>query len=176
LLRGRWNNLSSLTLNSLWCSEQGIDLLASFLASHANLEVLHLNVTIGGNGDHSFLLPPNSLPRLRELKTNKEVANVIMECAVDRPRPLETIKGIKLSGLEWDRVFLKNLKNVSDKITKIELSGWNDMEDIRRLAECVPKLAWLDLGKRYSSHDTRTAFASNVVRPFPQLVIFELRF
>ena len=31
---------------------------------------------------------------------------------------------------------------------RLELAGWNEMEDIRRLAECVPKLVWLDLGRR----------------------------
>jgi len=49
------------------------------------------------------------------------------------------------------------------KVSRIELSGWNEMEDIKRLAECVPKLAWLDVGKRdnTSIHKT-TTFAHNV--------------
>lgn len=25
--------------------------------------------------------------------------------------------------------------------------GWNDLEDVKKLAECTPKLTWLDLGK-----------------------------
>ena len=165
LLCGRWRNLTSLTLNHLWCSAQSIDSLTSFLYSHANIEILHLDIVIRGGAHHNnanFVLPPNTLPHLRELKSNKEFVNAILECAADEPRPLETIKGVKLSGLDWDRAFFKNLKAIGEKLSKIELSGWNEMEDIRRLAECVPNLTWLDLGKR-NNNTHKTTFASNVV-------------
>jgi len=86
-----------------------------------------------------------------------------MSCDTNQPRPLEVIKGVKLGGLEWDRTFLMNLSRLGSKVSKIELSGWTEMEDIKRLAECAPKLAWLDVGKRdnTATHKT-TTFAHNV--------------
>lgn len=139
--------------------------MATFLSSHVNLETLNLDVTAGGgnNSISNLVLPPNSLPRLRELKSNKEVVNAIMGCEVDNPRPLEVIKGVKLSGLEWDRKFLTNLTRTGGKVTRIELSGWNEMEDVRRLAECLPKLTWLDVGKRDATAHKAATFANNVV-------------
>lgn len=86
-----------------------------------------------------------------------------MGCEVDNPRPLEVIKGVKLSGLEWDRKFLTNLTRTGGKVTRIELSGWNEMEDVRRLAECLPKLTWLDVGKRDATAHKAATFANNVV-------------
>jgi len=87
-----------------------------------------------------------------------------MGCLADNPRPLETIKGVKLSGLEWDRTFFQNLKKAGDRISRVELSGWNELEDIRRLAECVQKLTWLDMGKRGGGNTHKTTFVNNVVR------------
>ena len=56
---------------------------------------------------------------------------------------------MRLSGsTARDRLFLENLKAGGDTVRRLELMGWNEMEDVRRLAECVPKLVWLDLGKR----------------------------
>lgn len=92
------------------------------------------------------LLPNNILPRLRELKSSREFANAILSCNSDVPRPLETLKGIKLNGSEWDRTFFANLARTGGKISRVELSGWSEMEDLRKLLECVPKLTWLDVG------------------------------
>jgi len=61
---------------------------------------------------------------------------------------LETLKGIKLSGSEWDRTFFANLARAGGKISRVELEGWSEMEDLRKLLECVPKLSWLDVGNR----------------------------
>ena len=56
---------------------------------------------------------------------------------------------MRLSGsAARDRAFLENLRAGGDTVRRLELAGWNEMEDVRRLAECVPKLVWLDLGKR----------------------------
>jgi hypothetical protein len=158
-LCGSWKNLTTLILSHLWCSRQGLDSLSSFLFSHPNIEVLHLDI------DGGTLLPiPNSLPRLRELKSSRYVATAIMGCAVEQPRPLEVIKGVKLSGSKWDSSFLKTLKLTGKKVARIELSGWNEMDDIRSLADCVPQLSWLDLGKRNNENVHKTTIPNNVVR------------
>ncbi|KAI0945116.1 hypothetical protein AcV7_001744 [Taiwanofungus camphoratus] len=167
LLCGRWPTLRTLKLTNLWCSPQaGFDAAATFLFAHSNLEVLHLDIAFGGGGGGPvagaglagaaagrlpFVLPPNSLPRLRELESNKEIASAILQCPCDATggRPLEAIKGVRLSGSAWDHVFLMSLKTYgASGIRRLELSAWNEMEDIRRLVECVPKLTWLDVGKR----------------------------
>lgn len=49
---------------------------------------------------------------------------------------------------------------------RIEMVGWSEMEDVRRLVECIPKVAWLDVGKKLGagqSTSTRdTAHASSL--------------
>lgn len=50
-----------------------------------------------------------------------------------------------------DSRFLLNLKRYGTEVKRIELAGWNEMEDIRRLVECAPRLSWLDVGKKGSS-------------------------
>ena len=76
LLCGRWPQLRSLTLTNLWCSPQtGLNVTATFLAAHANLQVLHLDLSAGagaGAQGASLVLPPDALPRLRELRANRE--------------------------------------------------------------------------------------------------------
>lgn len=67
---------------------------------------------------------------------------------MDGGRPLEVLKGMKLSGSGWDDRFLAGLKETGASMKRIELAGWNDVEDVRRLVSCVPKLVWLDVGKR----------------------------
>lgn len=180
MLCGRWSNLRALTLTNLWCSPQaGFASTASFLSAHVNLEVLHLDITFNGtagNGNNerpALAIPPNSLPRLRELKASKELASAVLRCPCDAPggRPLEIIKGVRLSGSAWDQVFLASLKHHGAGVVKrLELAGWNDMDDIRRLVECVPKLVWLDVGKRSvgaAGAQTKAAaplISTNVVR------------
>ena len=158
LLCGRWPVLRSLTLTNLWCTPHaGLDAAAAFLLAHTTLEVLHLDVAFGtataataGTGALATLkFPPHCLPRLRELKACRELAGALLACPCLGGRPLETLKGVRLSGsTARDRVFLENLKAGGDTVRRLELVGWNEMEDVRRLAECVPKLVWLDLGKR----------------------------
>ncbi|KAM5541883.1 hypothetical protein V8D89_004612 [Ganoderma adspersum] len=162
LLCGRWPALRSLTLTNLWCTPHaGLDAAAAFLLAHTTLEVLHLDVAFGtgvaaGGGGGAgalttFKFPPNCLPRLRELKACRELAGALLACPSPdgRVRPLETLKGVRLSGsAARDRAFLENLRAGGDTVRRLELAGWNEMEDVRRLAECVPKLVWLDLGKR----------------------------
>ncbi|KAI1785084.1 hypothetical protein LXA43DRAFT_1119298 [Ganoderma leucocontextum] len=160
LLCGRWAALRSLTLTNLWCTPHaGLDAAAAFLLSHATLEVLHLDVAFGtgaGTGAGAgalaaFKFPPNCLPRLHELKACRELASALLACPCPCPggRPLATLKGVRLSGsAARDRAFLENLRAGGDTVRRLELAGWNEMEDVRRLAECVPKLVWLDLGKR----------------------------
>lgn len=150
-LCGRWKILTSLTLNNLWCTTQGLDCLATFLSAHDSLETLHFDSTVASIATLATLLSHNTLPRLKELKSSREFANAILSCSSDAPRPLETLKGIKLSGAEWDRTFFANLARAGGKVSRVELAGWNEMEDLRRLLECIPKLSWLDVGNRGSS-------------------------
>jgi hypothetical protein len=147
-LCGRWKDLTSLTLSNLRCTTQGLDCLATFLSAHDSLEILHFDSTVASMTTLATLLPNNTLPRLKELKSSREFTNAILSCSSDVPRPLETLKGIKLSGSEWDRTFFANLARAGGKISRVELEGWSEMEDLRKLLECVPKLSWLDVGNR----------------------------
>jgi len=155
LLYGRWAHLTSLTLTNLRCSPTaGFDSTASFLSAHPNLEVLHLDILSHATtpGAPPLVLFPDSLPRLRELHAHKEIATAVLECPSAHPRPLETLKGFRLSGAhsgrDLDLAFLANLKRRGKHVRRIELSGWNEMDDIRRLIECAPGLTWLDVGKK----------------------------
>ena len=169
LLYGRWPQLTSLTLTNVRCaSDTGSNSASTFLFAHLNLEVLHLDINTGATGSSRLTLPPNSLPRLRELHANKEVMNAILECPCNLPRPLETLKGFRLSGTQGssnvpDAVFLLNLKRYERSIKRVELKGWNELEDIRRLIESTPALTWLDVGKKCSSRDRSITVATNVV-------------
>ncbi|KAG6860549.1 hypothetical protein C0995_009943 [Termitomyces sp. Mi166 len=136
--------------------------LSTFLFAHPNLEVLHLDIcsilTTGLSSAPGLVLPPNSLPRLRELHSNKEVATAILSCPCDQPRPLETLKGFRLSGIHGGRdpdlVFLASLKRRGTHVRRIELSGYTEMDDLRRLVECAPGLTWLDVGRKGGAHAT----------------------
>lgn len=143
LLCGRWPSLRVLTLTNLACTADTFDAASSFLLAHLNLEVLHLDI---GRLGTSIKLPANALPRLRELKCSKEIANTIMACPSEAPRPLETLKGMHLGGQTWDQAFFENLRKYTVK--RLELSGFNEVDDIKRLVDFTPKLTWLDVGKR----------------------------
>ncbi|KAF9222939.1 hypothetical protein BS17DRAFT_880907 [Gyrodon lividus] len=153
-LCSRWPGLRSLSLTNLRCSSaHSLESASVFLGVHANLEVLHLDLpldrsTTGGGPDLD--LPPNSLPRLRELLCGRTIATAILSCPSDSPRPLEVIRDIKLSGSVWDQPFLTSLKACGGTVKRFELAGWNDIDDIRRLVDCVPKLTWLGVNKRTS--------------------------
>lgn len=64
-----------------------------------------------------------------------------------------------------DIMFLCNLKHYNKSIKRIELNGWNELEDVRRLIENTPALTWLDVGKKGSgqvARDKSTTVATNV--------------
>ena len=139
---------------------------SSFLSAHPSLEVLHMDINIhSGPAAAQLVLTDGALPRLREIKASREVINAILACPSKEKRPLEVIKGFKLSGYNnsaceggpsssashqsiSDATFLSNLGHYGSSIRKIELVGWHDMEDIRKLASCIPSLQYLDVGRR----------------------------
>lgn len=146
----RWPQLRSLSLTNIRCSStHGLDAAAAFLCAHLNIEVLHLEIGECG-GRPQLVLPNNSLPKLRELRANNSITTSIMLCPTTQtgPRPLETLKGIRLTGGAWDQPLLNSLKVGGHTVKRIEMVGWSDMEDVKKLAECVPKVSWLDLGKK----------------------------
>ncbi|KAF8917912.1 hypothetical protein CPB85DRAFT_1214527 [Mucidula mucida] len=148
-LYGRWQHLNSLTLTNLRCLPGGgLDAASAFLLAHNSLEILHLDIT-GMTSSTRLTLGSNALPRLRELKANKDIIADILQSPTDEPRPLEILKGIRLSGSQaGDQAFMTSLKLFAPDVKRIELSGWHDMEDIRRLVEAAPRLVWLDTGKK----------------------------
>ena len=149
----RWSNLRTLSLTNLRCSPtHGLDAAATFLFAHINIEVLHLDIVDGGDGRSQLILPQDSLPRLRELRANNSITSSIVSCPCTSPRPLETLKGIRLTGGLSDRQLLESLKAGGNTVKRIEMLGWSDLEVIKKLAECVPKLAWLDLGKKLGTN------------------------
>ncbi|EKM56288.1 uncharacterized protein PHACADRAFT_253334 [Phanerochaete carnosa HHB-10118-sp] len=183
LLCGRWPYLRSLTLTNLWCPPQtGLDVTMSFLAAHANLQVLHLDLSLGAAAAAGpLVLPADALPRLRELRSNRDFASAVLHCpcSADGGRPLEILKGMKLSGSGWDDRFLAGLKKTGASMKRIELAGWNDVEDVRRLVSCVPKLVWLDVGKRANSAPAAASSAPanlvewlTVLSPLAELTTF----
>jgi hypothetical protein len=38
-------------------------------------------------------------------------------------------------------------------VRRVELAGWNELDDVKRLAECVPRLTWLDVNKHKRIHE-----------------------
>ncbi|KAK0199451.1 hypothetical protein DFS33DRAFT_1491556 [Desarmillaria ectypa] len=161
-LYGRWPSLTTLTLTNL---RGASDAASSFLSSHSSLQVLNLDIT-------PITLYPNSLPRLRELTAHKDVTTTILSCPSEEPRPLETIKGVRLSG-PCD-AFLSSLKLFGGSIKRVELGGWNDMDDIRRLVESTPMLSWLDTGKKLSGRQNLAGLVewANLLTVLPELVAF----
>ncbi|KAG6852551.1 hypothetical protein C0991_010993 [Blastosporella zonata] len=149
LLYGRWIHLTTLTLMNVRCSPTtGFDTTSAFLSAHPNLESLHLDIRGPPSSAPALELLPGSLPRLRELHSNKEVATAILSCSCAEPRPLETIRGVRLDARDTDLAFLANLKLKGTHVKRLELSGWNEMDDLRRLVECAPGLTWLDIGRK----------------------------
>ncbi|KAJ7647760.1 hypothetical protein FB45DRAFT_987383 [Roridomyces roridus] len=144
LLYSRFPRLTSLALTNLRCTIP--DAPATFLASHAHITSLRLDLGASTRLD----LPPNTLPSLRELHCSRDLATAILSCTVDNPRPLETLTGMRLAGTgtSADQLFLSSLRRYGTGVRRIELAGWSEMEDIRRLAEAAPNLVWLDVGKK----------------------------
>ncbi|KAF9008213.1 hypothetical protein BDQ17DRAFT_1349555 [Cyathus striatus] len=158
LLYNRWPQLTTLKLVNLRCSIPTVAAsLAPFLAAHVNIESLH--VDFGGETLFSDLpLPSGSLPRLRELCAGKGLLNAIIRCPLesDSVRPLETIKGFKLSGSQssvrkLDYGILEQLRSLGKQVKRVEMTGWSDMDDIKLLVDAFPGLTWLDIGKKLNS-------------------------
>jgi hypothetical protein len=85
-------------MNNLRCSSNvGSAAAAAFLAAHANLEVLEMTLA-GPICVQQHALPPGSLPRLRDLRSNRDMINAVLSCPTDPPRPLEVIRGVRLTG------------------------------------------------------------------------------
>ncbi|OCB85043.1 hypothetical protein A7U60_g8000 [Sanghuangporus baumii] len=174
-LCGRWPSLRTLNLTHLSCSLDGFDAASAFFAAHPNVEVLHLDIGPRTNL-RGLVLAPGSLPRLRELKSSKEFACLIISCPSEN-RPLETIKGVRMTGPQRDAAFLEALRR-SD-IRRIDLAGYGEFEDIRRLVDCAPKLTWLDIGKKTSAsaHKGPVTISSvvdwaNLLTQLPDLTTF----
>ncbi|KAL0957838.1 hypothetical protein HGRIS_000023 [Hohenbuehelia grisea] len=145
---GRWPHLTRLYLTGARYADAGGDAATSFLSAHINLEVLHLEL---GNAS-TLCLPPNSLPKLREIKAHRNIVTSILACENDLPRPLETIKGVRLSSAASDQSFLAAMSlPQGSQVKRIELAGWSDMDDIRRLGDTAPNLTWLDVGGKAGS-------------------------
>lgn len=161
-IHSRWaSTLTTLTLNNIRCSTPSAPL--TFLSEHYALEVLHLDISLHiGSFSGARRLPRGSLPNLREIKSSKEVINAILECPCDVSRPLRVLKGFKLSGQVTnhsrsvlDAIFLSNLKLEASAVHRVELSGWHDMEDIRKLVPSIPNVQCLSLGKKIGAMTQR---------------------
>lgn len=126
---------------------------------HSVIEQLSLpDMQLWGHVD----LPPNSLPRLREVEARQAVLNAILDssCIAEGGqflRPLEVVKGFSLSGtqpnsppanLRLDQILMSHLARHSSTIKRVELAGWHDMDDVKSLAKSIPGVNYLDLGKR----------------------------
>ena len=162
LMYSRWINLTSVVLTNLRCGSTAP--LAAFLWAHRALEVLHLDINVGAAGFRAIELPDDSLPNLREIKAPKDMVNAVITCPSTHPRPLETIKGFKLAGggnntsshrAVSDGIFLGNLRRVP--VRRIEMIGWHDMDDIKRLVAAIPGVTHLDIGKRIGSREKERA-------------------
>ncbi|KAJ6497435.1 hypothetical protein C8R45DRAFT_865233 [Mycena sanguinolenta] len=179
LLYSRFPRLTSLALTNLRCSI--LDAPATFLTIHTQLT--HLRIDLGSS--LRLTLPPNTLPHLRELHCNRDIATAILSCPSDTPRPLETLKGVRLAGPpapcsepaanSADQLFLASLRRYGTDVRRIELAGWTDMEDIRRLAESAPGLVWLDVGKKGASRGPPVSNAAEwaqLLAGLPELTTF----
>jgi hypothetical protein len=79
-------------------------------------------------------------------------------------RPLESLKGFKLGGGR-DTALLQSLKGYPN-LKRVDLLAFNDIEDVRKLAEFAPNVTWLDVGKR-SCGPAKASGPASVVCPFP---------
>ncbi|KAH9477303.1 hypothetical protein JR316_0009507 [Psilocybe cubensis] len=161
----KFAHLTHMTLTNLRCTSPVAP--SAFLAAHTMLEVLHLDLVIqtSGNGTNPLQLPPGSLPHLREIKASRDVINSILQCpTVDiKHRPLEVIKGFKLSGhsassssVSVDAAFLQNLRTAAGSgIRRVEMLGWHDIDEVKRLVACVPGVQHLDVGRRIGGSGER---------------------
>jgi hypothetical protein len=95
-----------------------------------------------------------------------DVLNAILGCNLSSGegalRPIESVKGFKLSGIHAtvdgkhvDHELLLNVKKHSSTLHRVELGGWHDMDDVRKLASSLPSLTYLDFGKRLNVNTNR---------------------
>lgn len=164
----RWANLRSLTVVGLRATSSS---LSQLLMGHPLLETLHLEVF----GVYSLALKSGSLPNLKELHADKGIISSILDTSFDEPQKLEVVKGFKLSGIHAmvdgkhaDTPLFHNLKRHSRTIRRVELAGWNDMDDIRKLASSLPNVAHLDVGKRLGANPGRAAAQGGPVTNFEE--------
>ena len=180
----RWANLTSLILTNLRCASSLAP--SAFLSAHPNLQVLHMDISInvGAALTSPLQLSPGSLPRLREIKASREIINAVLECPLfasassPSARPLECVKGFKLSG-NWsssqqsssrsisDTIFLSNLKQMAHTIRRVEMVGWHDMEDVKKLTACIPNVQHLDVGRRLGGVTVNPRHASSIEKAAP---------
>ncbi|KAI0826326.1 hypothetical protein BC629DRAFT_1711724 [Irpex lacteus] len=137
LLTGRWPHLTSLTLTSLHSPSSSSPTIAAFLSAHPQLQVLHIDLPGQGQGNGQVVtLEPGTLPRLRELKCGRDPLT-------PTSRPLETLKGPRLS-TPTSTPFLTSLAQFGSSLRRLELLGWHDMEDLRRLwSVCRALCGWM---------------------------------
>ncbi|KAF8801833.1 hypothetical protein BYT27DRAFT_7197718 [Phlegmacium glaucopus] len=138
-----WNSLRELTLLGFnFVSTE----LSSHLASHPTIEVLSLRVM---QIDQSLVLPPDALPRLKQLYTDlrSTVTKSILDSTIATPRPLECVMGPLLND-----VFLDSLEQCGSghNLKKLVTSCMCNPGDyfshlITRLSVIAPNLEWLDV-------------------------------
>ncbi|KAJ8497081.1 hypothetical protein ONZ45_g12213 [Pleurotus djamor] len=172
----RFPNLTHLYLNDLRYTVPSASSLTTFLSSHANIRVMHLDVSGPGlavtNQGTGFTLPGNTLPVLQEIKAPKSIINAVLTCPMlptDDPqspsptRPLATIKNIRLTNLssQYESIFLQNLRAHAHSIRHLEISHFVDIDDIRRVCINLPGLTWLDIGLRDGRGDGGATRRSN---------------
>lgn len=147
LLYSRWSQLSNLSLARLHSSS--FDAFSSFLTYHNRLQSLRLN-GLSGAAIATLELPVGALPCLRELEAPNEVVTAVLACgAVGGTSPLETLKGVRVdAGSKGATAMLQGLREHGHNIRHVELAGYGDLDDIRRLASCAPDVTWLDVGQR----------------------------
>ncbi|KAH6913729.1 hypothetical protein BKA70DRAFT_1259312, partial [Coprinopsis sp. MPI-PUGE-AT-0042] len=154
----RWNHLSSLNLSGM-TSVTPAD-FTLLLGYHPSIERLYIpDLRSLGRLE----LPPNSLPRLREVEATTEMLNFILASPCisedgENVRPLEIVKGFKqlvqqlhssLPGpLNPDQRLMSHLERHASTIKRVEMTGWHDMDLVRRLAKAVPGVTYLDFGTK----------------------------
>lgn len=108
------------------------------------------------------------MPNLRELKASNTLAASIISCPMTNGsiRPLETLKGVKLSGYATDTVLVNSLRfsACGQSIKRLELVEWSDLDAVRNLLDCIPNVAWLDLGNhgRMTSASTGSSASTSM--------------
>ncbi|KAJ3564163.1 hypothetical protein NP233_g8472 [Leucocoprinus birnbaumii] len=168
LTYGRWSSLTSLTLTNLSCFTTTSTVTIPPLRVNQRFHITDMSPAAHFRRLRTPL-PPNTLPKLRALHAGKDIINMILRSPCNPPRPLEVLRGFKLAGVSSFVTTLtekcsgtltgdgranakielyRNLERVGQTLKRIELDGWGDLDDVKMLAHCVPKLTWLDIGRR----------------------------